>query len=134
MKEIWKPIQNFEGLYEVSNLGNVRSLNRIIETSTGPRRYLGQTIYPESIKDKGYLQVTLAKAGKNTRRKIHQLVLEAFVGSRPPGYDGCHNDGNMFNNVVTNLRWDTKSNNQYDYRRHLVEGLRENAKASIRRM
>jgi hypothetical protein len=62
----------------------------------------------------GYKVVSIA--GMN--RYVHALVLEAFVGPRPEGFDACHNNGNKTDNRLENLRWDTKSANSLDKRRH----------------
>ncbi len=66
----------------------------------------------------GYLRVNLFVDGKRQPRKVHHLVLEAFVGSRPAGLEGRHDDGNPANGTLGNLRWDTPSANQRDRRRH----------------
>ncbi len=58
----------------------------------------------------------------NANRLVHQVVLEAFVGPRPSGFHGCHNDGNPLNSNLDNLRWDTASNNQLDRRKHGTSG------------
>lgn len=66
----------------------------------------------------GYIIMTLMKNNKMNRLLAHRLVLEAFVGPCPEGMEACHNDGNRTNNVVTNLRWDTRKNNHADKKRH----------------
>lgn len=67
---------------------------------------------------RGYLQVALQSVGVRVERKVHQLVLETFVGPRPEGMEVCHNDGNKKNNSLSNLRWGTKSENTKDRRNH----------------
>ena len=62
----------------------------------------------------GYLCVTLRNKNGIKKRKVHQLVLEAFIGKRCNGQEGCHNDGNILNNSLLNLRWDTHKNNCSD--------------------
>ena len=109
----WRPVVGFEGLYEVSESGNVRSLDRL--DSRG-----------NQIKGKKLTQclvgprwaVTLYREGKRYHGPIHRLVLEAFVGPRPDGYDACHNDGDRDNNHISNLRWDTRSANTLDQVQH----------------
>lgn len=66
----------------------------------------------------GYPLVTLCHNGKRRRVQVHVLVLEAFVGPRPPGMDGCHNDGDTRNCNLDNLRWDTRQGNMADQLRH----------------
>lgn len=62
----------------------------------------------------GHLYVGLCKNKKRVNRFVHVLVLTAFVGPRPSGFDACHNDGNPSNNAIENLRWDTRRQNQMD--------------------
>lgn len=108
--ELWKPVAGYEGLYEVSDLGRVRSLPRT--TRTGIR---GGTLLSLRGTDKdGYAQVGLCRAGKVWIRKVHTLVLEAFVGARPTEMVACHCDGNCKNNMLSNLRWDTPKANSRD--------------------
>src|SRR5690606_27256834 len=64
--------------------------------------------------DSGYAQVDLHRAGVRTRFPVHRLVLIAFVGAPPAGFEGCHNDGDRLNNSLENLRWDTHSANMQD--------------------
>lgn len=66
----------------------------------------------------GYLGVNLYRGGRNHRRKIHLLVLHAFVGPRPDGMQGCHNNGIVSDCALGNLRWDTPGANQRDRRAH----------------
>lgn len=77
----------------------------------------GVELAPGVRKD-GRLSVVLNREGRRRTRLIHQLVLEAFVGPRPNGMEGCHNDGICTNNVWTNLRWDTRAGNAADTKRH----------------
>ncbi len=66
-----------------------------------------------------YLQVSMSRDGKVYYRKVHHLVLDAFVGPYPTiGMEGCHNDGNPFNCELSNIRWDTRSNNYKDRHKH----------------
>ena len=65
-----------------------------------------------------YEAVGLYKDNRKHEQRIHRLVLEAFVGQCPKGMEGCHNDGNQFNNKLSNLRWDTPSNNTKDSIKH----------------
>ncbi len=69
-------------------------------------------------RDGNYLTVGTAVAGIPHRFYIHRLVLETFVGPCPEGMEGCHNDGDPWNNDVKNLRWDTPKNNQADRVKH----------------
>lgn len=111
--EHWKPVVGFEGLYEVSDHGRVRSLDRM--TARGLRK--GQMMKPFAL-DTGHLRVRLSRDGRGSGPLVHRLVLEAFVGPCPDGQEGCHSDGNPENNHVGNLRWATRSENQLDSVRH----------------
>jgi len=108
--EIWKPIINYENLYEISNCGRIKRL-------IGHRCIKGRILKQEKCKN-GYLRVTLCKRGVCKRYLVHRLVLETFIGSCPEGMEGCHNDGNRGNNFTENLRWDTHKNNGQDALNH----------------
>lgn len=108
MDETWKPVVGYENYYEVSDKGNVRSLCN----NKGPRR-APRSLKVEQTHD-GYGRVHLSKGGEKVRRKVHHLVLEAFVGPRPTGLFGCHNDDNGMNNHLSNLRWGTRKSNYDD--------------------
>lgn len=101
IKEQWKPIEGYEELYEVSNMGNVRSLDRTIIYSNGKKYfYKGQMLKPQITR--GYLRVGL----KNKKYFfIHRLVAEAFLPN-PSNYKEInHKDENPKNNCVDNLEW-----------------------------
>lgn len=98
MEEIWKDIEGFEGLYQVSNLG------RVTRVTTG--RIL------KSGKDKdGYLQVTLCKDSTKYTKKIHRLVAQAFVSNSENKPEINHIDEDKANNRVNNLEWSTRKEN-----------------------
>lgn len=105
MEEIWKPVPGYEGQYEVSNMGRVRSFRL---NAAGKIRVLTKN-------KAGHLYVTL---GRGVNKTVHWLVITAFIGSRPAGKECCHNDGNPANNCVSNLRWDTHKENARDIFRH----------------
>lgn len=111
-REEWRPVVGYEGLYEVSNLGQVRSLDRL-DAIGRPRR--GAPLKPDASHPKGYLRVSLCRDKVVTRFQVHHLVLAAFVGPRPEGMEGCHSpDPNPANNRLENLRWDSSSENARD--------------------
>ncbi|WP_157257602.1 NUMOD4 motif-containing HNH endonuclease [Oerskovia sp. Root918] len=112
--EAWKPIDGFEGQYEVSDLGRVRSMDRV-----DPRGRLrdGRHLSPFATR-KGHLRVALCHGTGNRKLYIHRLVLEAFVGPAPDGTEACHGDGNPAHNALENLRWDSRSENNRDRVRH----------------
>lgn len=109
--EIWKPIEGFEGFYEISNKGNIKSLNRVVKRGNQTMVVKGRVLhqYPNG---NGYMRVQLYK-DKRERKKsfIHRLVAKAFVPN-PHGYDVVnHLDNNPQNNNATNLEWTTLQGN-----------------------
>lgn len=116
--ETWRPVLGFEGHYEVSDHGRVRGVDRTITRGDGMRVRVKGCIFRTRPSAKGYEQVSLQRNGQPTVHVVHRLVLEAFVGPRPVGMQGCHNDGNPANNRLGNLRWDTPSGNSLDLVRH----------------
>lgn len=117
----WRPVVRFEGLYEVSDFGAVRSVDRVDRFG---RRHVGRILRGDVIKG-GYRRVTLAHSGNLTRRLVHHLVLETFVGPRPPETEGCHGNGQTDDNRLSNLRWDTHPANVGD---SLAHGTNRNAR------
>ncbi len=127
--EIWKPIAGFENLYEVSNLGRVRSLGR--EISQG-NRWGGRITYWRagvdlqlSVATNGYYQVTLCKRGEPHQKMVHSLVAEAFLGPRPEGMLVLHDDGVRTNPALSNLYYGTYQDNADDAGRHGTRVLGE---------
>lgn len=113
LPENWKPVLGAEGEYEVSSLGNVRSLDRVIVTKNGARkRRKGQALRPIELPH-GYLAVSIRGT-----RYIHRLVLEAFDRPSLPGEECRHLDGNRQNNESNNLSWGTSTDNNYDIVEH----------------
>lgn len=120
LPEEWRPVLDWEELYEVSSLGNVRSLDRTVVRSDGRvRQYNGQHLAPAD-NGRGYLYVHMTSAGRRSVRVIHQLVAEAFLGHRRNGYVQLvrHRSGNKYDNSVANLQVGTQSENMLDKRRH----------------
>lgn len=116
--EKWLPIPGYEGRYEVSNMGEVRGLDRTIFCKNGTRRFqAGKTLKADRTRT-GYLQVSLQDSGKTWRQTVHRLVLLAFVGPCPEGMECCHKNGVRDDNRLINLRYDTHSNNQKDQVTH----------------
>lgn len=109
--ETWKRIKGFK-YYEVSSLGRVRSLDRI---DAQGRNWKGRVLKPKGRRNgKGYLNVCLCEDAVYTYKEVHRLVLEAFVGPCPAGMEACHGKGGNRDNRLSNLRWDTYSNNALD--------------------
>jgi len=119
--ERWLPVVGFEGMYEVSDRGRVRSIDRTqtyhrIDQYSGDYitviRHLRGRILRPAAADSGHLSVVLGRSGGT--KQIHALVLSAFVGPCPKGSEGCHRDDVPSNNNLDNLRWGTRSENLLD--------------------
>lgn len=108
--EYWRPVKGFEGLYEVSSAGQVRSLPR--------GRSAGCAALRPGANRRGHLHVTLSAGNVQTTRYVHKLVAEAFIGPCPDGQEVRHWDGNPANNTVGNLRYGTRAENLLDAVRH----------------
>ena len=105
MSEEWRPIEGYEGLYEVSNTGRVRSLDRYCY-----RLHKGKVLSPAKDTD-GYLQVVLHCNGKQHQRKVHRLVAQAFIENPDNLPEVNHKDEDKTNNRVDNLEWCDRSYN-----------------------
>lgn len=115
--ERWLPVVGFEGLYEVSDWGRIRSVDRKVNAKYCKRLIKGVVLKPAPDKD-GYQRYVLSINNRQTHTSAHKVVLEAFVGPCPDGMEACHDDGDPSNNRVENLRWDTHRNNLLDKYRH----------------
>lgn len=97
MKEDWKWIKGYEGQYQISNHGRIKSF----------KRTEGGYILSNQNATGDYLRIVLINSvtKKNKSKAIHQLVAEHFIGERPQGYHVHHKDGNKQNNIVSNLEY-----------------------------
>jgi NUMOD4 motif len=105
--EEWRPVTGYEGLYDVSNLGEVRS-----HCQSFKPRLRGDLLTPGL--SCGRRTIGLYKDGKRTTRLIAHLVLEAFAGPRPPGQEACHGPRGSQDDSLANLSWGTREENQAD--------------------
>jgi hypothetical protein len=122
MSEEWKDIPEYEGQYQASSKGRVRSIKRKVAhlKISGLRHvqeYTGRVLKQGVLKSE-YKIVVLSSPGKCWSVYVHRLVLLAFNGTRPEGLECCHNDGVRHHNDLHNLRYDTRSANALDKRKH----------------
>ena len=104
-KETWNNIKNYEGLYEVSNTGRVRSVKRSITHKNGKIRVYPSKEKSTEINNCGYPRTGLSKDGKQIKYFIHRIVAEAFIPNPDNLKQVNHKDGNKLNNDVSNLEW-----------------------------
>lgn len=108
LKERWKWIPGFKGLYKASTYGRIKSVGRFIE-------WKGQPVWkPAKYLSTKSRNVCLRKNGEYFQYRIANLVLLTFVGPCPEGMECCHWDDNWKNNHIDNIRWDTHHNNMLD--------------------
>lgn len=107
--EEWRDIQGYEGMYQVSNEGRVRSMDRTIRTSTGDRFYKGRIISGRVTN--GYIYFDLYVMGKRKEARANRLVAEAFIPNPNNLPEVNHIDENPSNNKVENLEWVTHKQN-----------------------
>ena len=106
MDEIWKPIAGYENLYEISNLGMVKSLKRdVMIGNTCNVRHLPERLLKLATNSVGYLQVCLCKDGKLKWHRVHRLVAQAFLPNPDNLPEVNHKDEDKMNNRVDNLEW-----------------------------
>ncbi|MDA5386973.1 NUMOD4 motif-containing HNH endonuclease [Loigolactobacillus backii] len=110
--EKWKDIPGYEGRYQASDLGRIRSLDRVQQTKKGSRHYKGKLLRPGRYSKAGHVSVVLGH-GENGK-PVHRLVTLAFLGPRPEGADICHNNGDPTDNRLVNLRYDSRTENILD--------------------
>lgn len=122
--EIWRDVKGYEGKYQVSNLGNVRSVDRTIFNACGVMVTRRGTMLKPIQNRGGYMKVTMHKEGKVNTELIHRLVAEAFVQNHNNLPQVNHKDGNKRNNDVSNLEWCTALSNMHHAKQ---QGLRNNA-------
>jgi len=107
MEEVWIDIPGFEDFYKVSNLGNVKGIDREVYVENSPHTLLVKThlLTPQLGKDCRYVYVSLSKSCKSKRYYIHRLVATLFVKNKNGYHYVKHIDGDVTNNKVTNLKW-----------------------------
>lgn len=112
--EIWKPIKDYEELYEVSNLGRIKSLERTCKHPLGGTRKVNERIMKSERNKYGYLRIRLHKDGIEKKYFVHRLVAQAFISNPENLQFVNHKDENPSNNLVENLEWcNIQYNNTY---------------------
>jgi hypothetical protein len=123
MEEIWKDIDGYVGYYQVSNLGNVRSVERTVnyelKTKSGvviANKVIKSKNYKGNLFNTGYYCVIMSMNGKSNPICIHRLVAETFIPNPENKPTVNHKDGDKANNTIFNLEWATvKENNQHAF-------------------
>ena len=125
MEEIWKDIEGFEGLYQVSNLGRVKTLERYVRHPLGGLRLKKEKVLKPFAKQ-GYLYIDF---GRKKQYRMHRLVASAFIPNPQNKPEVNHIDFNKHNNNLSNLEWVTRSENS----KHTVANNRWNNQYTIGR-
>jgi NUMOD4 motif/HNH endonuclease len=116
--EEWRSVVGYEGFYEVSDQGRIRSVERVVQVTNHKegqtQKRLRAKILNPTANNGGHLYVSLCKQGRQERWFVHHLVLTAFVGPCPPDKQGLHWTDVPSDNRLPNLRWGTYSENAYD--------------------
>ena len=105
MQEIWKDIVGYEGLYQVSNFGRIKSLDRVIKYSNGKICKYKEETKALTKDGKGYSRVLVSKNGKHKNLRVHRLVAQAFIPNPHNLSQVNHKDEDKTNNCVDNLEW-----------------------------
>lgn len=111
MIEVWKDIDGYEGLYEISNISRVKRLARIVNSKLRSDFKIKEKIMSTHLNNKGYVMVDLRKNNVRFKHLVHRLVLEAFVPKVENKDNTNHIDGVKTNNYYKNLEWCTQSEN-----------------------
>lgn len=116
MAERWASVPNWEDLYEASDLGRIRSLDRVVFNALCRTRTVHGRVLKPTIKKrrKNRRVVLLSDCGRRRYATVARLVLEAFIGPCPEGMECCHANDDPGDNRLANLRWDTHANNIRD--------------------
>lgn len=119
--EKWADIKGYEGSYQISNMGRVKSLKRKINSNNGGKYVKNESILTPIISSKGYYRVSLSKDSKTKIFSIHRLVAESFIQNTNNLPQVNHKDENKLNNNVDNLEWcDNKYNLRYSCSKKVI--------------
>ena len=131
--EVWKDIIGYEGKYQVSNLGRIKSLARNIKGGHwNTNRWFSEKILSLCKRGPGYLGVCLCENDKKKTYLVHRIVLQAFVDNTGNKPESNHIDGNKHNNRVDNLEWSTRSDNEiHAYKMGLAKPTNSNKNGKL---
>lgn len=121
--EIWTDIKGFEGYYQISSMGNVRSLDRYRKASHNSQSLIKGHILSLHLSRNGYVVADLHKNKKHTRKEVHRLVAEAFINNPDNLPEINHKDEDKTNNQISNLEWCTRSYNKRYKDLHIRKGI-----------
>ena len=105
INEVWKPVKYYEGLYEISNYGRVKSIERVIQDKNGKNKVVHEKYITQHDNGRGYLFVSLWKDNKTKKEYVHRLVAITFIPNPEKLPQVNHIDEDKQNNYVDNLEW-----------------------------
>lgn len=117
LQEVWRAVPGWEGVYEASSFGRIRSLGRIVQRAGRDMRVREKILAP-NVHHSGYLRVNLSHGGRRSEQLVHWIIASTFHGPRPDGLEIRHLDGDPANNRFDNLRYGTSTENKADISRH----------------
>ncbi len=121
--EQWRDVVGYKGLYQVSDLGRIKSLDRVVPHARfGTMKLKGRIRRPGLVGP--HLAISLCKGGIQTTVLVHRVVAAAWIGPCPDGMEVCHGPNGQRDNSVSNLRYGTRSDNGLDRRRDGTHGGR----------
>ncbi len=122
--EIWKDVDGYDGVYQVSTLGRFKSVDRIVKCKNGAKKLYRGRMMKAVVANMGYYCLNMSKNGNVKSCHLHRLVAEAFISNPENKRTVNHIDGNKLNNCVANLEWATDSENN----QHAVDNNLRNIK------
>lgn len=123
--EIWKDVIGFEGIYQVSNLGRVKSLKRTKKDTIGRVREYPEIVLKQMLSEKGYLQVNLYILSRNVPQRVARVVAQSFIPNPENKSQVNHINGIKTDNRVENLEWNTSLEN---IRHSIVNNIKKTAR------